>query len=57
VDISGHPPIPLARNIVFHLGNFSIVFRVSKFWGHFEVLNDIFLRPSWNVFVLARNFQ
>jgi hypothetical protein len=42
VDIDGHPPIPLARKIVFHLGSFSIVFRVPNFWDHFEALNDIF---------------
>jgi hypothetical protein len=42
VDIGGHPPIPLARKIVFHLGSFSAVFRVPNFWGHFEALNDVF---------------
>jgi hypothetical protein len=26
VDIGGHPPIPLAQNIVFHLGSFSTIF-------------------------------
>jgi hypothetical protein len=42
VDISGHPPIPLARKIVFHLGSFSTVFWVPNFWGRFEALNDVF---------------
>jgi hypothetical protein len=42
VDIGGHPPIPLARKTIFHLGSFSTVFRVPNFWGHFEALNDIF---------------
>jgi hypothetical protein len=42
VDIGGHPPIPLAQKIVFHLGSFSTVFWVPNFWGHFEALNDIF---------------
>jgi hypothetical protein len=42
VDIDGHPPIPLAQKIVFHLGRVSIVFRVANFWGHFEALNDVF---------------
>jgi hypothetical protein len=42
VDIGGHPPIPLARKTVFHLGSFSTVFRVPNFWGRFEALNDIF---------------
>jgi hypothetical protein len=42
VDIGGHPPIPLARKIVFHLGSFSTVFRVPNFRGRFEALNDIF---------------
>jgi hypothetical protein len=43
MDIGGHPPIPLAQNIVFHLGSFSTVFWVPNFWGRFEALNDIFL--------------
>jgi hypothetical protein len=43
VDIGGHPPIPLAQNMVFHLGSFfSTVFRVLNFWGRFEALNDVF---------------
>jgi hypothetical protein len=42
VDIGGHPPIPLARKIVFHLGSFSTVFQVPNFWGRFEALNDVF---------------
>jgi hypothetical protein len=42
VDIGGHPPIPLARKIVFHLGKFSMVFWVPNFRGRFEALNDVF---------------
>jgi hypothetical protein len=42
VDIGGHPPIPRARKIVFHLGSFSVVFRVPNFRGRFEALNDVF---------------
>ena len=42
MDIGGHPPIPLARKIVFHLGSFSTVFQVPNFWGRFEALNDVF---------------
>jgi hypothetical protein len=42
VDIGGHPPIPLARKTVFHLGSFSTVFWVPNFWGRFEALNDVF---------------
>jgi hypothetical protein len=42
VDIDGHPPIPRARKIVFHLGSCSVVFRVPNFWGCFEALNDVF---------------
>jgi hypothetical protein len=42
VDIGGHPPIPLARKTVFHLGSFSTIFWVPNFWGRFEALNDIF---------------
>jgi hypothetical protein len=42
VDIGGHPPIPLARKTVFHLGSFSTVFWVTKFRGRFEALNDVF---------------
>jgi hypothetical protein len=38
----GHPPIPLARKTIFHLGSFSTVFRVPNFWGRFEALNDVF---------------
>jgi hypothetical protein len=43
VEIGGHPPIPLAQNMGFHLGSFSTVFRVLNFRGHFEALNNIFL--------------
>ena len=42
MDIGGHPPIPLARKTVFHLGSFSTVFRVPNFQGCFEALNDVF---------------
>jgi hypothetical protein len=42
VDVGGHPPILLARKTIFHLGNFSAIFRVPNFRGHFEALNDIF---------------
>jgi hypothetical protein len=42
VDIGGYPPIPRAGKIVFHLDNFSEVFRVPNFWGRFEALNDVF---------------
>ena len=42
VDIGGHPPIPRARKIVFHLGSFSVVFQVSNFQSRFEALNDVF---------------
>ena len=42
MDIGGHPPIPLAQKIVFHLGSFSTIFRVPNFRGHFEALNDVF---------------
>jgi hypothetical protein len=52
VDIGGHPPIPQARKTVFHLGSFSVVFRVPNFWGRFEALNDIF----WGFGVQA-NYQ
>jgi hypothetical protein len=42
VDIGCHPPIPLARKTVFHLGSFSTVFLVPNFRSHFEALNDVF---------------
>jgi hypothetical protein len=42
LDIGGHPLIPLAQKIVFHLGSVSTVFRVPNFWGPFEALNNIF---------------
>jgi hypothetical protein len=42
VDIGGHPPIPRAQKIGFHLRIFSVVFWVPNFWGRFEVLNDVF---------------
>jgi hypothetical protein len=42
MDIGGHPPIPLAQKTIFHLGSFSIVFRVPNFRGCFEALNDGF---------------
>jgi hypothetical protein len=41
-EISGHPPIPLAQNMGFHLGIFSTVFWVLNFQGHFEALNNVF---------------
>jgi hypothetical protein len=41
VDTGGHPPIPLIQNVP-HLGNFSTVFQVPNFQGHFEALNDVF---------------
>jgi hypothetical protein len=41
-EIYGHPPIPLAQNKGFHLGNFSTVFRVLNFRGRFEALNIVF---------------
>ena len=43
VDIGGHPPIPLAQKQLFQFGNFSTIFWVLNFWGHFEALNNIFL--------------
>jgi hypothetical protein len=42
VDIGGHPPIPLAQKIDFHLGRFSTFFWVPNFRGLFEALNDVF---------------
>jgi len=42
IDIGGHPPILLARKMIFHLGSFSIVFRVPNFQGHLQALNDVF---------------
>jgi hypothetical protein len=42
VDIGGHPPIPLAQQIVFNPGNFLVVFQVPNLWGRFEALNNIF---------------
>jgi hypothetical protein len=42
MDIGGHPPIPRARKIVFHLGSFSIVVWVPNFWGCLEAPNDVF---------------
>jgi hypothetical protein len=42
VDIGGHPPIPVDQKTFFHLGSFSIVFRVPNFRGRFEALNDVF---------------
>jgi hypothetical protein len=32
-EIDGHPPIPLAQNRGFHLGNFSMVVRVLNLCG------------------------
>ena len=46
MEISVHPPIPLAQNncpLCQFPSYFSMVFRVPNFWGRFEVLNDIFL--------------
>ena len=45
MEISGHPPIPLAQNncpLWQFPSYFSIVFRVPNFWGRFEALNDFF---------------
>jgi hypothetical protein len=42
VDIGGHPPIPWAQKIIFHLGSFLTVCWVPNFRGHFEALNNIF---------------
>ena len=42
VDIGGHPPIPLAEKIVVSVWQFSIIFWVLNFWGHFEALNNVF---------------
>jgi hypothetical protein len=42
VDIGGHPPIPLARKTIFHLGSFLAFFRVPNFQGYFEALKDVF---------------
>ena len=45
MDIFSHSPIPLAQNNfpVWHcLSNFSTVFWVLNFDGHFEALNDVF---------------
>ena len=44
MDIGGHPSIPLAQNncpLRKFPSYFSTVFRVLKFCGHFEALNDI----------------
>ena len=42
MDIVGHPPIPLAQKQLFQFDNFSTIFWLLNFWGHFEALNDIF---------------
>ena len=47
MEISGHPPIPLAKNncpLWQFPSYFSAVFRVLKFCGRFEALNDVFWR-------------
>jgi hypothetical protein len=41
VDTGGHPPIPLIQDVP-HLGNFSTIFQVPNFQGHFEAINDVF---------------
>jgi hypothetical protein len=41
-EISGLPPIPLAQNMGFHLGSFSMDFWVLNFQGCFEAINDVF---------------
>jgi hypothetical protein len=55
VDIGGYPPVPLARKRVFHLGSFLVVFRVPKFWGRFEALNDIFWRFGAQMSIAGTN--
>ena len=45
MEISGHPPIPLAQNncpLWQFPSYFSMVFWVPNFQGHFEALNDAF---------------
>ena len=45
MDISGHPPIPLAQNncpFWQFPSYFSTVFQVPNFQGRFEALNDFF---------------
>jgi hypothetical protein len=43
VDIGGHPPIPTDTKYSFGNLLFLAGFRFLKFWGHFEVLNEVFL--------------
>jgi hypothetical protein len=56
VDINGHPPIPLAQKLVFHLGRFLAVFWVPNFWGHFEALNEVFWGFGAEVIASITNF-
>jgi hypothetical protein len=49
VDIGGHPPIPRGSHTcailaisVFILAVFFLAFRILKFCGHFEALNNVF---------------
>ena len=55
MDISGHPPIPLAQNNcpLWQIPSyFSTVFQVPNFWDYFETLNDVFWQFGWlNVFI------
>ena len=47
MEISGHPPIPLAQNncpLLQFPSYFSTFFRVPNFRGRFEALNDVFWR-------------
>ena len=56
MEISGHPPIPLAQNncpLWQFPSYFSAVFRVLNFWGRFEALNDVFWRFRAKYFTLT----
>jgi hypothetical protein len=69
VEIDGHPPIPLAQNMGFHLGSFFTVFRVLNLRDHFEALNEFFGHDNaqmmaeimfwaeWNMYSAARPFR
>ena len=54
MDIGGHPPIPLAQNMGFHLSSFSTAFRVQNFRGRFESVILFFGLAIVTLLALAR---
>ena len=56
MDISGHPPIPLAQNncpLWQFPGYFSVVFQVLNFRGRFETLNDVCLEIRGQMVIIS----